>query len=327
MSQINATQGLSFNAGESISIVNAALKAGLFFPHSCTVGRCKTCKCKVVSGCTTLLLDELGLSDTEKSQGWILACVRVAVGNLTISDVTLSETPMPEIKMVPCRINSLEYLTHDILKVVLRMPPSQKLSYYPGQYINVIRDEVRRSYSIANFCTGEGLLELHIKKYDGGLMSKYWFLEAKVNDLLRMNGPIGTFFLRNIANKDLIFLATGTGFAPVKALLESILHSKKCDWPRSVRVYWGGRIASDMYSEAPEIGFPYVFKRVLSRSSDGDAKGYVQNACLDDVADFQNTQVYACGSNAMIEDARSLLVKAGLEETDFYSDAFVCSAS
>lgn len=327
MISIKTTTGLSFNADVGKSIVDGAIAAGICYPYSCKTGRCKTCKCKVVSGETKLLSDELGLTDAEKADGWILGCVREPISDLAIETTGVSKLPMPQIKLLPCRISVLELLSTDVIKVVLRLPPNNPFQYYSGQYVDVIRGDLRRSYSVANACGEDGLLELHIKRFNGGQMSEYWFEQAKVNDLLRLNGPLGTFFLRDYSGKDLIFLATGTGFAPVKAILESLSQVKSEELPSSVKVYWGGRIASDLYAVLPDITFPYTFQRVLSRSSDGDVQGYVQDACLGDAVDFQNAQVFACGSNAMIEDARSLLVKAGLEEAEFYSDAFVCSAS
>lgn len=327
MNVIHTTTGLAFNSLADKSIVDAAIASGVFFPYSCKTGRCKTCKCKVVAGQTTLLADELGLTDAEKADGWILGCVRKPMSELIINASGVSKFQMPQVKMVPCRISALELLSSDVLRVTLRLPPNNHLQYLAGQYIDVIKGDIRRSYSVANACTKDGKIDLHIKRFSGGKMSEYWFEQAKVNDLLRLNGPLGTFFLRDCAGKDLIFLATGTGFAPVRAILESLSQTKPEDLPRSIKVYWGGRVLPDLYSDAPDIGFPYSFKRVLSRGADGDAQGYVQNVCLGDVTDFQNTQVFACGSNVMIEDARNLLVKAGLEETEFYSDAFVCSAS
>jgi len=327
LNAIKTLTGLAFNSIADKSIVDAAIASGIFFPYSCKTGRCKTCKCKVVAGETALLADELGLTEAEKVDGWILGCVRKPMSELTISAPGVSKFEMPQAKMHPCRISSLEPLSTDVIKVTLRLPPNNQLQYYAGQYIDVIKGDIRRSYSVANAHTKDGQIELHIKRFNGGKMSEYWFEQAKVNDLLRLNGPLGTFFLRDYSGKDLIFLATGTGFAPVKAILEGLSQAKSEDLPRSIRVYWGGRKASDLYSLTPDIGFPYIFKRVLSRGADGDAQGYVQNVCLSDVADFQNAQVFACGANAMIEDARSLLVKAGLQEAEFYSDAFVCSAS
>lgn len=327
MNSIKTTTGIAFNVLPDKSILDAAIAAGVFFPYSCKTGRCKTCKCKVAAGETALLADELGLTEAEKVEGWILGCVRKPTSELTISAPSVSRFEMPQAKILPCRISTLEPLSTDVIKVVLRFPPNNQFKYYAGQYIDVMKGDIRRSYSIANAWAKDGQLELHIKRFNGGKMSEYWFEQAKINDLLRLKGPLGTFFLRDCAGKDLIFLATGTGFAPIKAILESLSQVNPKELPRSIRVYWGGRVLSDIYSVAPDIGSSYIFKRVLSRSADGDVKGYVQDACLSDLANFKNAQVFACGSNAMIEKARSLLIKTGLEESEFHSDAFVCSAS
>lgn len=273
-----------------------------------------------------MLGDELGLTDLEKSEGWILGCVRGATTGLTINAPGVLNFEMPQVKLLPCRISSLCMLSKDVIKVTLRLPPNNQFEYFSGQYIDVIKNNLRRSYSIANAHSKDAELELHIKRFAEGQMSSYWFNEAKVNDLLRLNGPFGTFFLRDFAGKDLVFLGTGTGFAPIKAILESLSQINANESPRSVRVYWGGRVLPDLYMNAPDTGFSYEFKKVLSRSKDGDVTGYVQAACLNDGVDFENTQIFACGSNSMIEDARRLFIKAGLEESFFHSDAFVCSS-
>ena len=327
MRAIRTTSGLEFEGRPGQSLVDAAMGVGIFYPYSCKSGRCKTCKCKVVSGATKLLGDEVGLSDGEKQEGWILGCVREAVSDLTISVAGASKFSMPLVRMIPCRISVLDQISVDVMRVALRLPPNSKFEYYPGQYVEVVKGGVRRSYSVANDYSQDCMLELHVKRFSDGLMSEYWFEQAKINDLLRLNGPLGTFFLRDFLGVNLIFLATGTGFAPVAAMLGRLSSVKPEDRPRSVCVYWGGRVESDFYAQAPDIGFPYIFKRVISRGSVGDALGYVQAVCLADTVNFENTMVFACGSNSMIEDAKCLLVEAGLDEADFYSDAFVCSAS
>lgn len=326
MSTISTATGFSFENIEGISIVDSAIKAGLFFPYSCKNGRCKTCMCQLISGSTRLLNEEIGLSECEKKSGWILGCVRTPLSNLTISAPGVSKHPLPAVKTLPCRISKRELLSNDVIRIILRLPQDSYLHYYPGQYIDVIKGDIRRSYSIANAPQQNGLIELNIKRIEGGQMSEYWFDKAKPNDLLRINGPLGTFFLKDFQEKNLIFLATGTGFAPIKAMLENLSQVKQNERPISIRVYWGGRSEADFYTTKPDIGFPYAFKRVLSRCVRNNKLIYVQEACLAEVDEFTDTQVFACGSNSMIEDARSLFVKAGLDETDFYSDAFVCSA-
>jgi CDP-4-dehydro-6-deoxyglucose reductase len=179
-------------------------------------------------------------------------------------------------------------------------------------------------------------LELHVRAVPGGQMSAYWFAQARPNDLLRLSGPLGTFFLRETAGQHLVFLATGTGIAPVQAMLDHLLTLPPAQWPQSVSVYWGGRMPADLYlpldQHALALGWPharYGFHPVLSRAGSdwAGARGYVQQAALQHVAGWANTWVYACGADAMIQDARQTLVAAGLDDARFLADAFVCSAS
>ena len=156
---------------------------------------------------------------------------------------------------LPCRIQSLERLTAGVLRVILRLPSNQQLDYHPGQYIDVIgKDGLRRSYSIANAPAVEKLIELHIRQVATGAMSRYWFEEAKVNELLRFSEPLGTFFIRDVSGLNLILLATGTGMAPIKAILEGMAAGPKEDLPSSISVYWGGRVPQDLYWSPTAVG-------------------------------------------------------------------------
>lgn len=240
----------------------------------------------------------------------------------------LGEIQVYPTKTLPCRIQSLERLSEDVLRVILRLPPNQKLDYHPGQYIDVIgKDGLRRSYSVANAPVIDMSIELHIRRVPEGAMSQYWFEEAKTNDLLRLNGPLGTFFLRDVSGMDLILLVTGTGMAPIKAMLEGLATGPRARLPRSISVYWGGRIRQDLYWNPAEAGLALRYVPVLSRgdSSWAGARGHVQQAVLQSGATLEDAVVYACGSLAMIDDARAQLVAAGLNGGRFYSDAFVPS--
>jgi len=160
-------------------------------------------------------------------------------------------------------------------------------------------------------------------------MSDYWFNHAKLNDLLRLNGPLGTYFLRECAKTDIFFLATGTGIAPVKAILESLMHVPEEQQPQSITVLWGGRKPEDFYIDLAAIPGKHRYIPVISRPSEGwtGAKGYVQDIFLSTAPDLSKTAVYACGSDNMIRDAKELLLNAGLPTARFYSDAFVSSGN
>lgn len=328
--QVSLANGRNFSLHNSETLLVAAENAQISLPYSCRTGRCNTCKCKVISGKSQALQEETGLNAAEKADGWILCCVRTAVSDLSLDLEDLSGVVLPETKTLPCRIKSIDKLAPDVVSVVLRLPPTAEFSFIPGQYIDVIGlGGVRRSYSLANASFAGKQLELHIRAVDGGAMSQYWFESANANDLLRVNGPLGTFFLRDVAGLDLVFLATGTGIAPVKAMLESILDLATEKQPRSVTVFWGGRSPKDLYFELAEISGGFNFVPVLSRADAQwkGARGYVQQIMLSMFPDLGQAAVYACGSDAMIRDAKTTLTAAGLPRNRFYSDAFVCSGS
>jgi CDP-4-dehydro-6-deoxyglucose reductase len=326
---VTLNNGVEFACNNNVSLLDAAAAAGVTFPYSCRTGRCSSCKCKVLSGYTACLNAELGLTDKEVASGWVLACVRTAISNLRLDAYTLGDFDIPAPQTLPCRIHEIKRLAPDVLSVKLRLPPSVEFRFLPGQYIDVIGPGgKRRSYSLANSDATEKILELHIRLINDGLFSAYWFETAKVNDLLRLHGPLGTFFLRGVKGKGLVFLATGTGLAPVKSILGGLFEIPPEDWPESISVYWGGRTSSDLYFN---LDFPFKlfnYIPVLSRpepSWDGEV-GYVQDVLLSKHTDLGNTMVYACGSDAMIKSAEAKLTAAGLPEGYFMSDAFVCSA-
>lgn len=326
--QITLTSGSVFIGASGSSLLDAATQAGVFLPYSCKTGRCSTCKCKVVKGQTRVLQPETGLTEREKSEGWILSCVRSAETDLTIEVDDLGGVVLPAAKTFPCRVNHLEKLAPDVIQVKLRLPPTADFNFIPGQYINVIGvSGIRRSYSIANSGFQDKLLELHIRAVENGALSEYWFKQARVNDLLRLNGPLGTFVLRDTPDRDLIFLATGTGIAPVKAMLELLLHNSANQTYRSVTVMWGGRVPTDFYFDVGRIAGKFKYIPVLSRADTSwlGARGYVQDELLSLLPDLSQAVVYACGSNSMIHSAREILMKNGLPIKCFYSDAFLPS--
>lgn len=329
LTTVTLTSGRSFQSSDSSSILDSGILNQVILPHSCKTGRCGACKCKVVTGKTKALVTELGLSDSEKSEGWILSCARTATTDLVLEVEDLGQVAIPETRTQACRISRLKRLATDVIEVVLRLPPKVALAYIPGQYIDVIGPGgVRRSYSLANAPRADNQLELHIRAVHGGVMGEYWFQRARVNDLLRFNGPLGTFFLRSVGQLHLVFLATGTGIAPIKAMLESLTHIAPEHAPKSVTLVWGGRTAEDLYFDPQAIPAGHRFIPVLSRAPAAwvGISGHVQNALLATKPDLSNTAVYACGSDAMIRAAKARLLAAGLPDNRFFADAFVPSA-
>jgi CDP-4-dehydro-6-deoxyglucose reductase len=330
MPNIRLNAGASFNAQPGTSILDAAAAASKVIPYSCRTGRCSTCRCKVVEGETVTLSAETGLTTQEQADGWILGCARSAVTDLALEVETLDGLALPPARTLPCRIAGRERLAPDVLRILLRLPPGASLGFLPGQYLEVIGPAgIRRSYSLAAASPPGAALELHVREVPAGVMSDYWFHHARENDLLRLHGPLGTFVLREVAGLDLVLLATGTGIAPIKAILESLpaLHTEEA--PRSVTVLWGGRIPSDLYLDIAALPGTHRFIPVLSRA-DGDwtgARGHVQHVLLGLQPALHAAAVYACGSDAMIHGARDALLRAGLPAGRFHSDAFVCSAA
>jgi CDP-4-dehydro-6-deoxyglucose reductase len=332
MHTVTISSGKSYEAQAGEALLDAALRQGVVLDYSCRTGRCSSCKGRVRAGRTEALHDELGLSAQDKSQGFILTCVRHACGPVELEIEDLGDIVLPEAKTLPCRIQSIDQLSSNVMRVMLRVPPTLELEFLPGQYIEVIGAAgLRRSYSVANAPRADKQIELQVREVPGGAMSEYWFQQAKVNDLLRLRGPLGTFFLREQAGKDLVFLATGTGIAPVKAILEGLSTQPLDAQPRSLTIYWGGRYLEDLYWQPPEFPGqpPMRYVPVLSRADDGwaGARGHVQDVMLGEHSYLAETLVYACGSDSMIHGAQAKLHAAGLPPRQFHSDAFVCSAA
>lgn len=330
MHQINLSNTDSFQAKDHQTLLEASRLAHKSWPYSCQTGRCSACKCRVLSGNTSALALETGLTDQEKAEGWILACVRCANSDLELQAENWGELDLPPAQTWPCRIQSLSLLADDVMRVHLRLPPANLFKFLPGQFIQVIGPQgVRRSYSLAQADNAQKILEIHVRAVGGGTMSQFWFAQAKVNDLLRLHGPLGTFFLRDVSNLHLIFMATGTGIAPIKAILESLPLLAADRQPKSVTIVWGGRTQPDLYMDLGELVAKHRFIPVLSRADEDwtGTRGYVQDALLALNLDLSQAAVYACGSPAMINSSKARLMEKGLPLQRFYSDAFVCTSS
>ena len=326
MNIASISSGKQFEIPAKSSIIDAAELAGITLPHSCKTGRCNTCKCKI-TGPTKTLFDEAGLSESEKAVGWKLACARYATENITVEIADLTDLNLPTPKLVPTKVHSLELLSENVLQVKLRPSPKSNFEFIEGQHIDLIgRQGIRRSYSLASSCTSQ-LLELHVKHLNGGQMSNYLFEDIKVGDLLRIKGPYGTFTLRNVIGKDLVFLATGTGIAPVKAMLEKVSTLPAELRPKSVNVFWGGRHLRDLYWDPRNILADVNFTPVLSRPDKNwaGAQGYVQDVMIDKYKKMERLIVYACGSETMIKFAEQKLRDNNFDLTNFCTDAFVTS--
>ncbi len=308
------------------TILSGAQKENITLDHSCKTGRCQSCKAKVIIGTSIATVDETGLSDEDKAKGFILTCVRTPTSDITLDVEDLSAYSLEQIRTIPSKVDKITSISSNVIELKLRIPPNTSFRYLSGQYINIIKGDYKRSYSIANSNSNSNLV-FFIKNYGGGKFSSYLFDEAKINDLLRIEGPIGTFFYRNTPKKNIVFLATGTGIAPVKAILEQFDEKNSEVKDKNIYLFFGGRTEEDLFWSPKFNNIEVHFIPVLSRSTTDweGAKGYVQDVVLSTPIDLSDSVLYACGSENMIQDAMKLALKNGLAEDSFYSDAFISS--
>lgn len=323
--QIKLKNNKSFSCDKELTIFEAAKKNDITLEHSCLNARCRSCIVKVLSGKTINKDEELVLTQEEKDENFVLSCNSRPITDLELDIEDLGEIKLFEKKIIPSKISVIEKLTDDVIRLVLRLPPNSNFNFNSGQYVNIIRRNVTRSYSIANSSNHKNELEFFIKKYTNGLMSEYFFKEANINDLLRLEGPIGTFFLRDSSFENIIFLATGTGIAPIKSILDGLEKSHEQYQNKNFWVIVGARFQKDLFWRPNFKNLNIKYIPVLSRPENDwtGAQGYVQGIALNQQINLENTQVYACGSNNMINSAKELFIKNNLKENNFFSDAFV----
>lgn len=329
MFNIKLNNGKSFICDSNTTVFEAAKNNGIILEHSCLIARCKSCIVQVKSGTTINKLDDLVLSEEEKSNNWRLTCNAIPTSDLVLDLEDLGCIQIFEKKIIPAKIQAIHKLNDMVIEVRLRLPPNSNFGYNSGQYVNITKGSIKRSYSVANAYRESGLLTFLIKKYENGQMSNYWFEEAKENDLLRIEGPIGSFFLRESEMENIVFLVTGTGVAPVKAILESITESPNILSNKKIWIFSGTRYENDLFWYPNELnGFSnFKYIPVLSQASEewNGEKGYVQDILIKQNIPLKNAQVYACGSKNMIESAKQLLIEKGLDEKNFFSDAFIAT--
>ena len=326
MFTINLKNGIHFSCSPEDVILDGAQKQSIALDYSCKTGRCQSCKAKVVNGTSITSIDEIGLSEEDKAKGFILTCVRTPTSDLTLDIEDLSAYSLEQVRTLPAKVDKITAISADVIELQLRMPPNASFRFLSGQYINIIKGDYKRSYSIAN-ATSASPLVFFIKNYGGGRFSNYLFNEAKINDLLRIEGPMGTFFYRKTKKKNIIFLATGTGIAPVKAILEQMDENNATLMDKNIFLFFGGRKEEDLFWKPKLANIKVNFIPVLSRRNDqwNGEKGYIQNIVISKEIDLEDSVVYACGSENMIKDSRGLLTANGLAEDVFYSDAFISS--
>ena len=319
--------GKTFQIKPSQTILEAALEAGITIPYGCMSGMCGSCKIKLESG-DVMLEDyqESALSKEEKSAGLILSCQALATENITVDIGRIEECDVIESKIIPIKVKSLEKLNRDVIKMMLKLPGGERLKFKAGQYIEfIMADNSRRAFSLAN-PPHEDLLELHLRLIEGGKFTEFVFNEMKEKSIHRIDAPIGQFYLRE-SEKPIIFVAGGTGFAPVKSVIEDIIFN---NIKRPIFLYRGVGNFEDLYMHDLSLEWSntiddFTYIPVSQNQSSNSIQmriGLVHEAVLEDFKSFNNVQVYCCGAPGLVQIAFESFVEKGLPEDEFFADAF-----
>lgn len=328
--------GHRFECEADETVLGAAIRAGVGLPYGCKNGACGSCKGKVVEGAVTHRAhQQRALSEQEAAEGFSLFCCATPSADLVIEAREVAGSSEYPVRKMPARVAKLEKVAPDVIVMSLQLPANEALAYRAGQYIEfMLKDGKRRAYSVANAPSAlDSPVTLHIRHMGGGLFTEHVFNTMKERDILRFEGPLGTFFLREESDKPIVLLASGTGFAPVKALVEHLLHLKS---PRPVTLYWGGRRPQDLYMNElceqwaqilPNFRYVPVISDPLPEDRWTGRGGFVHAAVMQDLPDLSGHQVYACGAPIMVESAqRDFIGKCGLPADEFFADSFTSEA-
>ncbi len=334
------SSGHQFAVEDHQTVLAAALAAGIGLPYGCRNGACGSCKGRIVSGQVEHDVHQASaLSAEEKANGLALFCCAHARSDLLIEAREVKGAGDIPIRKMPCRVASVERVAPDVVVVRLQLPAAERFQYLAGQYIELIlKDGKRRSYSMASAPhILEQQVELHIRHLPGGLLTDQIFADVptmmKPRDILRFEGPLGTFFLREDSDAPMVLLASGTGFAPIKALIEQCILKQVT---RPMVLYWGGRRPHDLYMRDQAQAYAatlenFRFVPVISDALPEDRwlgrTGFVHRAVADDFPDLSGHEVYACGAPIVIDSARrDFVAECGLVADNFYADSFTTEA-
>lgn len=325
----------SFECDPDETVLSAALRSNVILPYGCKNGACGSCKADLIEGEVDYgAYQSRAMSEEERIKGKVLTCCAKPLGPVKIKARELSGMGDIPIKKMPCRLISIELAAPDVAILKLQLPANEVLQFNAGQYLEfLLRDGSRRSYSMANPPYQEGPVELHIRHMPGGLFTDHVFSAMKAREILRMEAPLGTFFLREDSSKPAVMLASGTGFAPIKSILEQAFF-KGTD--REFVLYWGARKRDDIYmmelaekwaAEYSNFKFVPVLSEPTEACNWQGRTGLVHQAVMADFPDLSGHQVYACGAPIMVESAQvDFVQQCGLPETEFYADSFTSMA-
>ena len=327
----------SFTAGTGETMLAAAIRQGVGMPYGCKDGACGSCKCKKLSGSVLHGAHQSkALSEEEEAHDFVLTCCGVAHSDVVLESRQVTQAGAFPVRKFPTRVSVMEKKSPDVMLLKLQLPATESFAYHAGQYVEfLLPGGVRRSYSMANAphtLAAGGTLEFHLRHLPGGQFTDHVFGTMKEKEILRVEGPYGSFFLREDSRKPIVLLAAGTGFAPIKALLEQMQFK---GIRRAVTLYWGGRRPHDLYlddwvkarlAEMPHLRYVPVVSDALAQDGWQGRGGFVHLAVLQDLPDLSGYQVYACGAPVVVESARSDFLRAGLPQDEFFADSFTTEA-
>ncbi|SNS98052.1 CDP-4-dehydro-6-deoxyglucose reductase [Noviherbaspirillum humi] len=327
--------GHQFSCDEDESVLAAALRAGVGLPYGCKNGACGSCRGKLLEGTMEHGPHQVkALSAADEERGFALFCCARPKSDVVIEVREVAGAGEFPIKKMPTRVAKLDRVADDVIVMSLQLPANERLQYKAGQYLEfLLKDGKRRSYSMANAPHLDEHLTLHIRHMPGGLFTDHVFNAMKEREILRIEGPLGTFFLREDSDKPIILLASGTGFAPIKAIIEHAAHQGS---QRPMVLYWGGRRPKDLYMHAlceewartlPNFRYVPVISNAQPEDGWSGRDGFVHQAVMADIPDMAGYQVYACGAPVMVDAAKRDFVSAcKLPDEEFYADAFTSEA-
>jgi len=337
--------GRSFSVDAGETLLAAAIRQGVGLPYGCKDGACGSCKCRKLEGQVIHGPHQSkALNEEEAAAGLVLTCSATAQSDVVLESRQVTDESAFPIKKMPVRVQAMHKVSNDVMVLRVQLPATDPMRFHAGQYVEfLLRDGARRSYSMANaphhlvrteggVATGPAI-ELHIRHMPGGKFTDHVFGAMKDKDILRIEGPYGSFFLREDSDKPIVFLASGTGFAPIKAIIEHMQHQ---GIDRPAVLYWGGRRPDDLYmdgwvremcAQMPNLRYVPVVSNALPEDDWTGRTGFVHQAVLEDLPDLSGHQVYACGAPIVVESARAeYSAQAGLPSDEFYADSFTSEA-
>jgi CDP-4-dehydro-6-deoxyglucose reductase len=330
--------GRSFTVERDEPVLQAAIRQGVGLPYGCKDGACGSCKSRLLEGRVIHGAHQAkALSADEEAAGLMLTCCAIPQTDVIIEARSVPGAGQFAVRKMPSRVLSITRPAPDVAVLMMQLPANDPLRYHAGQYIEfLLRDGARRSYSMANAPhtqTDKPVIELHLRHMPGGQFTDHVFGALKEKDILRIEGPFGSFFLREDSPKPIVLLASGTGFAPIKAIVEHLQFKAST---RPVVLYWGCRSKADLYlhdwtlaaaQQMPSLRYVPVLSEPRTEDAWTGRTGLVHRAVMADWPDLSGHQVYACGAPIMVESAqRDLVAQCGLPAEEFYADSFTSEA-